>query len=130
MPAARPFRCFNLRVLLVALAVAALVLGASWIGRGYPLRSAPRILAGLIKVAAFLWLTLEVIRSIRRLDELEQRIHVDALAIAGTITVIGVGSWGFLEKAGLPAVEWSKWILSMLSVGWALAVVWIGRRYR
>ena len=130
MPLVRPFRCFNTRLIGIALLVAFAIIACAWVGRGLPLRSPPRVLAAAVQAAAFAWLVLEMIRSVRALDELERRIHADALAGAAGLIVVAIGCWGFLVKAGLPEVEWSLWILPMLSITWSLGVAWISRRYR
>lgn len=130
MTPTRPFRCFNVRIIVVALIAAALIVLFAWWGVTLPKGSAARILTGLGEVAAFGWVIVEMLRSIRRLDELEQRIHAEALAISAGSIVFVIGGWRFLEKAGLPAVDWPAFALPLLSISWAVSVVWIGRRYR
>ena len=130
MTPTRPFRCFDSRIILVALAAAAVMIAAAWIAHGAPPRSPRRILAALAEVAAYVWLVVALVRSVRQLDELEQRIHHDALAAAGVITILAIGGWEFLVHAGLPAVNWTDCALPIFTLGWAFGVVWISRRYR
>lgn len=126
----RPFRCFNPRILLVALVASAILIGLAWWARTLPVGSPPRILAAIGQVVALGWLLFEMVVAIRRLDELEQRIHSEALAFSATAIVLVVGGWRFLERAGLPAVDWSEYALPLLSISWALSVTWISRRFR
>ena len=68
-------------------------------------------------------------RSVRRMDELERRIHGEAMAFAFLCSVLLVTSCGFLNVAGLPTppIEWlSPIMVSCWVVGLLLAV----KRYR
>ena len=130
MPVIRPFRCFNSRVALIALVVATAVIVLGWWGRNQPVGSPQRILAAFGQVAGFLWILFEIVGAVRTLDELERRIHAEALAFSATAIVFVSGSWYFLHKAGLPAVNWAEYSLAMLSLLWSASVFWIYRRYR
>lgn len=126
----RPFRCFGSRPVLISLVVAALLIGFSWIRRGQPPRSIASVGIAITQAAMFAWFVIEMIRSIRTLDELEQRIHADALALSAAITLIVVAGSGFLVKAGLPLVDWSLWIVPLLILTWVFGVMRITRKYR
>jgi len=130
MPIARPFRCLNVRILLFALAMAGLLLGLAWLARGQARHSPARYALALAEAAVIGWFVVGLVGSIRRLDELERRIHADALAAAATITVVAVSGWGFLAKAGLPEIDWSVWIMPLLTVTWAGGVIRMTQKYR
>jgi len=130
MSPVRPFRCFNPRVLVVALISAAATLLLAWWGKRLESGSTLRVLAALGQAAAYAWLLVELAASIRRLDELEQRIHVEAAAF-GALALVGlITGWGFLEHAGLPRADWGMCALIVLTLVWGLGVAVITRRYR
>ena len=130
MTTVRPFRCFDVRAISISLAIAAWLLLSSWISRAFALNSAPRMLLAASQAAALLLLIIALARSIARLDELERRIHHEALAAAGTTVVATIASWAFLEWAGLPRVDWSVFALPAFTIAWAAGVLMISRRYR
>jgi len=68
-------------------------------------------------------------RNLRRMDELERRMHGEAMAFAFLCSILLITSCGFLTVAGLPTppIEWlSPVMVSCWVVGLLLAV----RRYR
>ncbi|QLL11353.1 hypothetical protein [Pseudomonas chlororaphis] len=91
--------------------------------------SAGHIAVSLIPVIPLIAMALAVIRQLRRLDELSQRIQLNALGIAFVCTALITFSYGFLEIAGLPR-------LSMFAVWPIMGSVWLvatligNRRYR
>jgi hypothetical protein len=70
-----------------------------------------------------------VLRELRRMDELQRRIQLEALAFSFAGTAIVSFSYGFLEGLGYPR-------LSMFTVWPLLAVLWVAglvlarRRYQ
>lgn len=116
-------RLFALIVLYVILVIGGVVLAAS-LERGSPARIAVAILQGLIVTAYVVALFL----SIRQLDEMEQRIQHEAMAMAFAGTIIVVTGYGYLERAGLPAVQWGLWVYPLVFLFWALAYE-IGRAH-
>jgi hypothetical protein len=68
--------------------------------------------------------------AIRRLDELQYRIQLEAIAFAFTASAILMTGWGFLAKAGLPPRQWGPetWLVMVLL--WAFGLWLTRRRYR
>jgi len=130
MPDVRPFRCFDSRLLVVTLICLAVMAGLLWVGHGFPKGSPGRIAVAAVQAVAYGWMFVEAFRSVRRTDELEQRIHAEGLAGAAMLSVIVIGCWAFLSQAGLPGVDWGVWAPPLLMVSWAVQVVRITRRYR
>ncbi|WDR87041.1 hypothetical protein [Burkholderia ambifaria] len=93
------------------------VLFSTWLMRGMG-SGAGRIAVSLIPVVPMIAMALVVIRQLRRLDELAQRIQLNALGIAFVCTALITFSYGFLEVAGLPR-------LSMFMVWPIMAGVWL-----
>jgi hypothetical protein len=98
-------------------------------GLAPPLRTA----AALLPVPFFLFFLFFEIRLIRRLDELEQRIQLDALAFAFPGIVVVLMTLGLLQVAGvaLSPEDWSYrqvWLLAL--VFYVLGVVLARKRYQ
>jgi len=72
-------------------------------------------LAPMIPAAAVAWI---VLRELRRMDELQRRIQLEALGFSFAGTAILTFSYGFLEGLGYPR-------LSMFTVWPILAVLWV-----
>ena len=130
MPTANPFRCFQgafLRdLLLMALALLALV----WIGRRFPVGSAPRLAIAIVQALLMGWIIVRTVLTIRRLDELLRQIHLESIAISFTIFAVLISGWAMLEKAGAPSIEWGVWAWPVMALLWCVAVVIRGRQYR
>jgi hypothetical protein len=122
--------CKDPRFLMAALAAAAVIVGAAWMGRGLP-RGAPwKLVLALAQAGATTVIVLMMVRGIRQLDELQRRIQLEALAAAFAGTAILVTAWGFLEIAGAPEVRWGLWIWPAMTVLWAGGLLVARRRYR
>jgi hypothetical protein len=72
-------------------------------------------LSPMLPAAAMAWI---VLRELRRMDELQRRIQLEALGFSFAGTAILTFSYGFLEGLGYPR-------LSMFTVWPMLAVLWI-----
>ena len=112
-----------------ALAIAALIVVAAWIGRQFPPRSPVRIAVALTQGGACAWLILASTRPPRHLDEMQHRIQLEALAFGFVGTAILGSTYGFLVSAGLPEID-SSLIWPVMVVLWAIGTVVACRRYR
>lgn len=83
-------------------------------------------LAPLAPVAMILRAILVLINSV---DELQRRIHLEAVLITAGLTAFGTFAWGFLEEwAGFPRLT-AMWILPAMMVLWGLTLALVRRRY-
>ena len=95
---------------------------------------APRVaaLVAALPVAAFAWFITTAVRLVRGLDELEQRIQLEALAVAYPSAILMVYAVGLLEAAGIVLPGFvnlrDQWPLVVLPYFVGLWIV--GRRYR
>jgi hypothetical protein len=87
------------------------------------------VLAPIVPTALFLWL---VIANIRSLDELQRRVHLEALAIAYPLAILLLWTLGLLQLAiNLSPDDWSYrhvWVYLPLFYFLGLAVA--SRRYQ
>ena len=80
----------------------------------------------VLPVALAFW---AVARAVGRLDELQRRIHFDALVVAVGGTVVLTFGYGTLQNVGLPALN-LMYITPVLVVLWGLGLALSIRRYR
>lgn len=125
MPTARRYRLEFAACLAAYAAMLALSIWAVGPDPEGPLDSLVLLLP-MAPAAAMCWV---VLRQLRRIDELQRRMQLEALAIAFAGTALLTFSYGFLEIAGWPR-------LSMFVVWPLMAVLWIvggqiaARRFR
>lgn len=80
----------------------------------------------MIPAAAVAWI---VLRELRRMDELQRRIQLEALGFSFAGTAILTFSYGFVEGLGYPKLSmFTVW--PVLGVLWAVGLVLARRRYR
>jgi hypothetical protein len=92
--------------------------------------AAARLALGLLPVAAALYLIWTMVRWVRTLDELQQKIQAESLALAYTGTILVAIALNFLHKAGfrLP-LGWEDG-LPILAVLYTLSTLYTQRRYQ
>jgi hypothetical protein len=126
-----PFKCFDTRYLGKVLAASLLVilisLASRWadLGRGTPLR----IGAGLMQALLIGYTVVLTVRSIRKLDEMQYRMHLESIAFSFAASATVMTGWAFLSKAGLPEVTWGYEAWPMMVLFWALGLLIVRRRY-
>lgn len=69
------------------------------------------------------------LRFFQRIDELQRRIQLEALALSFGITCVVTFSYGLLEYAGFPPLSW-VWIPPFMMALWSCGVCIASRRYR
>lgn len=118
------------RYLALAVVLALAIIAAAWVGKQFPLRSPARIALALVQSAATTTLIIATVRPRHRFDELQRRIHLEALALAFFGTAILGQTYGFLVTAGLPDIDWGAWIWPAMVGLWVVGLVIANRRYR
>jgi len=94
--ASRPVsRSFPLSAVLFLLTYLAARIGIEVFPPGSPLRVA----SALLPVAPFGWFLVDMVRGVRALDELQRRIHLEALAFAFLVFMLVMMTLGLLELA-------------------------------
>ena len=124
------FKCFDRRLILMALGGGLVLVGTALLGRLFERGTPARLAIAVLQSGVIAFVIAISVSAVRRLDELEYRMHLEAMAFAFAVTGVLLASWGFLEKAGAPIVSWALW-------GWPVMVglwgggLWIQqRRYR
>lgn len=91
-----------------------------------------RILAALLPVPPFAWMLWEFIKRVRHMDELEQRIQLEALVIAFPLTLMLLMTLGLLEIAiKLPPEDLSyRHVWAMLPLFYFMGLALAKKRYK
>lgn len=127
-----PLACFDrgfmLRIVGAAVGLVLLALLGRWLGLEQGSAARIGLAAAQVTLMAYvIWIT---VGSIRRLDEMQYRIHLEAIAFAFAASAIVMTGWGFMTRAGLPAVTWGAETWLLMVGFWALGL-WRARgRYR
>jgi hypothetical protein len=106
-----------------------LVLVSTLAARSMELGEAARyavLLSPMIGAAAAAW---AIVRHVRRIDELQQRRVLEALAFSFAITAFGTFAWGFAEVAGAPKLP-TFGIWPLMAALWIVGGFLAHRRYR
>ena len=84
------------------------------------------VLLPVIPAAVVIWLT---VRALSRLDEVQKRMHMQALGFALAATGLLTFGYGFLEAVGWPQLN-STLVLPLIGLLWGLGVLVLSLRYR
>ncbi len=88
-----------------------------------------RIPVALIPMLPSLLIVVAVVRYLRRVDELQRQIQLEALGFAFAGTAIITFGYGFLEGVGFPRVS-AFVVWPIMGTLWLLGTVVFSRRYR
>jgi len=125
-----PWSCNDPRTIGLSLICATVIIAAARVSHGFPRGSLVRIALALVMGAASTLVIVTVTRGIGRLDEMQQKIQLEALAFAFAGTGVLASSYGFLVGAGLPDIDWGTLVWPAMVVLWAIGVLIASRRYR
>ena len=118
-----------LRRMTIALVVYAILLAVSVpLTSMYP-DAVWRFPVAVTPMAPFIYVIALSVRYLRMVDELQQRIKLEALAIAFGATAAVTFCYGFLEHVGLPHINW-WFVWPVMGASWILANMYAERRYR
>ena len=124
-----PSSCYDPQVIAAMLVLAAMMIGAAWAAKEFEKGSAPRIALAAVQSVATAAVIFMSTWNLRRLDELQQRIQLQSLAIAFAGTGIIVMGYHWFEMAGLPEVDWGTFTWPLMAFLWAAGFLYSNRRY-
>jgi hypothetical protein len=87
------------------------------------------VVVALIPVLPFLYAMFAVVGNVRRQDEMQRRIHLEAVLITALLTGAATFSYGLLEAAELAPDLSMVFVAPFMIVVWGIANVLISRRY-
>jgi len=126
----RPWACFDGRFFSVSFGIAVALVGLALLMKRSAPGSAARLGLGLALAALIAGFVVYTVAAVRKLDELGQRIQLQAIAIAFAASAALFSAYGMLSRAGLPAVDLGLWAWPVMAVLWGVAVFVVQRRYR
>ncbi len=88
-----------------------------------------RYTVALLPMLPLLLVPFVVVRSLQRMDELQKRIQLEALAFGFTASALLTFGYGFLQGVGLPQVNWC-FVWPVMAVCWIVGQMLASRRYR
>jgi hypothetical protein len=106
------------------------VIVVSWLLKSLELGSALRLALVLAPVTAWIFALIAYFRLIQRLDELQKRIHLEALAFAFSGLAVAIIACEYLRKAGFITALKPDYVLMMMMVLWPIGFVIAWRRYK
>jgi hypothetical protein len=106
------------------------VIVVSWLLKTQELGPAWRLALALAPVASWVFALTAYSRLIQRLDELQRRIHLEALAFAFSGLAVAMIACEYLRKAGFITTLKPDYVLLMMMVLWPLGYVIAWRRYQ
>ena len=88
-----------------------------------------RYLLAITPIVPLLFLPPIFLRLFRSIDELRQRIHLEAFAFTFAASAIVTFGYGLLQGEGMPKLTW-VWVYPVMWVFWLIGLVLARRRYR
>ena len=88
-----------------------------------------RIPMALLPVLPCLLIVREMVAFFNKCDEMQVRIHLQALAFAFAGTAVLTLTYGFLENVGFPNLNW-VWVWPLMGVLWSVGQTFAKRKYR
>ena len=108
---------------------ALLLVGAASIERTIQPEGALKLAINLVPMIGALAAAWAIMRGLWRMDELQRRIQLDAIALSFLGTALITFGWGFAEGAGLPPLRaFAVW--PIMGTLWVLGLFVARRRYR
>ncbi len=74
-------------------------------------------------------LVVVMMRNLGRMDELERKMHAEAMAFAFLCSILIITSCGFLKVAGLPTLP-LEWLSPAMMICWVIGLLLAVKRYR
>jgi hypothetical protein len=113
---------------LALLAYMMLLVGSVTVLRGNP-EAGWRYVVAVVPVLPAALVVLLFVRRLAQTDELQKRIQTEAFGFALAGTALLTFTYGFLEGAGLPHLNWT-FILPLIAVLWGIGTAIFTFRYR
>ena len=119
---------FSMQLALALLAYAIILAASSSLTSAYP-DAAWRFPMAVTPVVPFMFGIVAYVRYLQSVDELQQRINLEALAIAFGATAAITFCYGFLEHVSLPHINW-WWVWPVMGASWILGNEYAVRKYK
>ena len=122
------FRRYVVELLGALLAYTLVLFASIWLLKSNP-EAAWRIPVVLAPMIPILLVVASILRFVRRCDELQQRIQLEALAFSFCGTALATMAYGFLQGIGFPMLDWT-FVGPLMAALWIIGLVRSNWRYR
>ena len=120
----------SISTILTALLAAAIDIGSASMLRHLDLSPAARIASALLPIPANVALLVMIVRSVRKLDEFQRRVHLEAVVIAFLATGLAVFIYGYLQIAqAVPPLDMAL-VWGFMGIFYVLGYFIAARHYR
>ena len=115
---------------IVVLAATAIDIASFFLLEYVELSSPVRVASALLPLPGNVALMILILRASRRLDEFQQRVQLEAVALGFLATAVAVFVYGYLQKAGAagPLHPWLVYLFLVATYG--IGYLAAARRYR
>jgi len=100
-----------------------------WLFRHGKLHSSARPFLAFLPVPLWVFFVVALVRAVRRMDELQQQIYLQAFSIAFGLTLALTLVFAGLERAGTYHAAWND-VVSSLMFLWVIAYIFASWKYR
>jgi len=100
-----------------------------WLFKRGGLHSPARLLLAFVPVPLWIFFVVAFVRAVRRMDELQQQIYLQALSVAFGLALALALVFAGLERSGIYRAAWSD-VVSSLMFLWVIAYIFASWRYR
>jgi hypothetical protein len=94
----------------------------------YPMLPA-RVVLALTPMVPVIFMLYSFLKYLGNIDELQQRIQLQAIGFAAGTTSLLTFSYGFLEGVGFPPIS-LLWVFPIMILLWGLGLIIISRRFQ
>ena len=106
-----------------------LLVGAAAVERAVQPEGVLKLAINLVPMLGAFAAAWAIMRGLWRMDEMQRRIQLDAIALSFLGTALITFGWGFAEGAGLPRLRaFAVW--PIMATLWGLGLIVAQRRYR
>ena len=116
--------------MIAVVVAAASVVVVTWILDRSVMSVGARVAIASIPVLAFAVCLVTYLRLIRTLDEMQRRVHLEALGFAFPATAVVVLAFEYLRKAGVLLKLKPDYVLLAMAVLWLVGYILARRRYQ
>ncbi len=122
-------RTYFRRFVIAGVTYTVLVIGTGFILRqDDPEALAARALISVLPVLPVMYAMFAYLRFLRGIDELQRRIHLEAVGFSLALTSIITLILGFLERVGIETAG-MVWVMPLIIVLWSVGLAIAQRRY-
>jgi hypothetical protein len=117
-------------VLVAVITLILSVIVVTWLLKTQELSPALRLALVALPVIAWVFTLISYSRLIQHLDELQRRVHLEALAFAFSGLAVAIIACEYLRKAGFISTLKPDYVLMMMMILWLLGFGIARRRYQ